>query len=152
MDQKIEPLAGELAEHTEKQRSWVKGHYTDNADESYASLDGKLQLLDTIIRQKWIEPGETWKLQSLGIAFGDALAQMLNMEWVCVTDEYGTDPALHYPGTTVLAYPLTVISKRIEAGEEIDVREFFGLFCDRLEHLARYGPPEDGGPMKSETN
>jgi len=33
------------------------------------------------------------------------------MEWVTVEDEYGKDPALRFPGTTVIAFPLTMISK-----------------------------------------
>ena len=100
----------------------------------------------------WIDPTETWKLQSLGITFGDALAQMLNLEWVMVTDEYGTDPVLRYPGTTILVHPLTAISKRIAGGEEIEISDLFGKFCDRIEYLARNGPPTEGGPMKNETN
>ncbi len=151
-DQKVEPLTDEMAAHVEKQRQWVRGHFTAEARGKYESIEEKLRLLDTIISSKWIEPTETWKLQSLGVTFGDALAQMLNLEWVSVTDEYGTDPALRYPGTTILVYPLTAISKRVEDGDEIDVHDLFGNFCDRVEHLARNGPPVEGGPMKSETN
>ena len=150
--QKIEPLTPDFVEHNQKQRNWVKGHFVDNADENYATIEGKLRLLETITREKWIEPHETWKLQALGITFGDALAQMLNMEWVTVTDEYGVAPALRYPGTTILTYPLTTISKRIEDGEEVHVHELFGQFCDRIEHLARFGPPTEDGLMKSETH
>jgi hypothetical protein len=51
------------------------------------------------------------KLQCLGVALGDALAEELQMEWVTVEDEYGKDPALRFPGTTVIAFPLTMISK-----------------------------------------
>ena len=150
--QKIEALTGDLAAHTDKQRDWVRGHFTPEARDKYESIEDKLRLLETIISSKWIEPTETWKLQSLGITFGDALAQMLNLEWVSVTDEHGTDPALRYPGTTILVYPLTAISKRVEDGEEVDIRDLFGKFCDRVEHLARNGPPIEGGPLKSETN
>jgi hypothetical protein len=38
-----------------------------------------------------------------------------------VADEYGRDPALRCPGTTVIVFPLTMISKRIEAGESVSV-------------------------------
>jgi hypothetical protein len=151
-EQKVEPLEGDLAAHTEKQREWVRGHFIEEARGEYETIEGKLRLLDTIITSRWIKPDETWKLQSLGITFGDALAQMLNLEWVRVTDEYGVNPALRYPGTTILVHPLTAISKRIEDGDEVDARELFGLFCDRLEHLARNGPPDEDGPMKSETH
>ena len=34
-----------------------------------------------------------------------------------VEDEKGRDPAIRIPGTTVILFPLTMISKRIERGE-----------------------------------
>lgn len=84
-------------------------------------------------QQRWIEPTETWKLQSLGITLGDALSQKLGMVWVRVEDEYGESPALRYPGTTLLIFPLTAISKRIERGEEVDVVELFDGLCRLIE-------------------
>jgi len=132
MAQTVTPLANDLLEHNEKQRAWVKGHFTENADVKYEPLGGKLRLLDGIISQNFIQPDETWKLQALGIVFGDALVQQLGMEWVTVEDEYGRDPAVAFPGTTLMAHPLTAISKRIEAGETFDVYDLFEGFCSRL--------------------
>lgn len=109
----------------EAQRKWVRDHYIQDPIGSYSSLQGKLSVLNTILRQGWVCANETIKLQSLGVAFGDALAQQLEMEWVQVTDEYGTDPALRLPGTSVISFPLTSISKRIERGEFVDVYELF---------------------------
>ena len=132
MEQTVVPLTEDFIEHNEKQRVWVKEHFTDNADAKYAPLEGKLRLLDTIVREKWIEPNETWKLQALGIALGDAFAQKLGLEWVTVEDEYGRSPAVRYPNTSVIAFPLTMISKRIERGEDVDVREMFDGICDMI--------------------
>jgi hypothetical protein len=131
-EQKIEAMSEDDATHAEKQRNWVRDHYEDGSKHLYDTLEGKLRLLETILREKWIEPHETWKLQSLGITFGDALAQKLEMKWVAVEDEYGRNPALRYPGTTVIAFPLTTISKRIERGEIVDVRELFENACSTI--------------------
>src|SRR6476646_11374654 len=112
MEQKIEALAPDDVAHLEKQRVWVRDHYDAAARHQYETVEGKLRLLDTIIRSKWIEPSETWKLQSLGVTFGDALAQELGLAWVAVEDEHGRDPALRDPGTSIVAFPMTTISKR----------------------------------------
>lgn len=120
-------------------RAWVKGHFTDSADEKYSSIDGKLRVLDTILRRKWVEPAETIKLQSLGVAFGDAISQALMLEWVVVNDEYGRSPALNWPGTSLCIYPLTMISKRVEDGEEVDVYDLFEGICNRLKEIAFSG-------------
>jgi hypothetical protein len=132
MDQKVEPLSDEDEENLGRARSWLKSFFTDHAEEKYATLDDKLRLLDTIIAQKWIEPDETEKLQSLGVAFGDALVQRLGLEWVMVEDDYGRDPSVVFPGTKLMAHPVTAISKRIEDGETVDVYNLFDGFCERL--------------------
>src|SRR5258706_6465121 len=95
--QKIEALSGEDAAHAEKQRAWVRGHYEPEAQHKYETIDGKFRLLQVILDEGWIESTETWKLQSLGIAFGDILAQGLGLKWVLVDDEHGRTPALQVP-------------------------------------------------------
>jgi hypothetical protein len=135
MEQKIEALSAEDTARVEKQRDWVRDHYTPESLHLYDTLEGKLRLLDTILKENWIEPTETWKLQSLGITFGDALAQKMNLVWVAVEDEYGRDPALQDRGTTIVMFPLTTISKRVERGEPVDVRELFENACQTIDRL-----------------
>jgi hypothetical protein len=93
-------------------------------------------LLQAIIDAGWIGASETLKLQCLGITLGDALVQELGFEWVMVEDEYGRDPAIRKPGTTVIAFPLTMISKRIERGESVIVRELFDGVVDHVQRMA----------------
>ena len=94
MSQRIDvPNAEELA-RIEAQRAWVRNHFEPDARGQYDSLEGKLRLLDTIVRSKWIERNETVKLQCLGITLGDAVVQEFAMRWVTVEDEYGRDPAV----------------------------------------------------------
>lgn len=130
VDQKIEVLSDDETLQLQKQRNWVRDHYDPVAKDRYDTLEGKLVLLDTILRNNWVEPNETWKLQSLGVTFGDALAQELNLRWVAVEDEYGRDPALHDQGTTIVVFPVTSISKRVERGDVVDVRTLFREACE----------------------
>ena len=44
-------------------------------------------------------------------------------------DPHGRDPALTRPGTSMLVFPMTSISKRIERGEQVDVRQLFEHAC-----------------------
>jgi hypothetical protein len=100
-------------------------------------VEGKLTLLQAILANQWVEPSETWKLQSLGITLGDALPQKMGLSWVAVEDDQGRDPALQDPGTTIVMFPLTTISKRIERGETVDVRDLFARACGTVECLRR---------------
>ena len=135
MTQKIDALTPQDNTRIEAQRKWVREHYPPDAESQYQTLEGKLVLLDTILKNQWIEPHETVKLQCLGIAFGDALAQELDLEWVAVEDEYGRDPALVVEGTSILTFPLTTISKRVENGEDVDVYQLFDAACAKIKQL-----------------
>lgn len=131
--QKIEPLGEVDAENLDKARSWVREHFNPEARHKFALTEEKLRLIQAILDNGWIAPDETNKLQSLGIVFGDALAEKMQLLWVMVEDEYGRDPALMVPKTTILAFPLTAISKRIEDGEKVNVYDLFAGFCDLIE-------------------
>jgi Domain of unknown function (DUF3806) len=135
MAQKVEALSADDAAHVERQRTWVQDHYDADARHHYQTVEGKLRLLETIVQSDWIAPNETWKLQSLGITFGDALAQKMGLSWVTVEDEHGRDPALRDEGTSLVVFPMTTIAKRIERGETIDVRELFDQACRTIIRL-----------------
>jgi hypothetical protein len=74
-------------------------------------------------------------LQCLGVAFGDVLASELPLRWVMVTDEYGTDPTLRFKDTSLNVNALTMISKRVERDEAVNVSE---LLRKTREQLAVY--------------
>ncbi len=132
-------LRPDEAEQIERARNWLKGHFPRSADQRYEPPEGKLGLVDAILARGWIEPNETWQLQALGVGFGDALAQKLMLQWVTMEDEYGCNPALHWPGTSIYAHPLTMISKRIERGDQVDVFELFERTCAKLSEMAFSG-------------
>jgi hypothetical protein len=128
-------MSEEMAQRIENQRLWVKGHFTEESIYKYETIEGKLYLLQGILDQEFYGKDETWKLQSLGIAFGDALLQKLGLEWVEIEDEYGIDPALRYKNTSILLFPLTMISKRIEKDEQINIEKLFGGICDKVNEM-----------------
>lgn len=139
MTQKIEPLDASDLARIEAQRRWVREHFTPETEHLYDQLEEKLRLLDTIIKNGWIERSETVKLQSLGITLGDAFVQKLGFEWVSVEDELGRDPAIRLPGTSIVMFPLTMISKRIERGEVVDVYQLFDGVCELAQNEREAG-------------
>lgn len=54
-----------------------------------------------------------------------------------VTDEYGTDPTLRYKDSTIQVNPLTMISKRVERGEEVDVAAMLRMTGEGIAELER---------------
>jgi hypothetical protein len=82
-----------------------------------------LELLQALLDARVLKPTDTADLQCLGIVLGMRLSDAIDgLDWAMVEDEYGRDPALRYFTSSILIFPLTMISKRIEDGMVVDVR------------------------------
>jgi hypothetical protein len=68
------------------------------------------------------------------VVFGDILASEFPLRWVIITDEYGRDPTLRFKNTSVNINALTMISKRVERDERVDV---FQLLQQNREALSK---------------
>ena len=80
-----------------------------------------LPILQRLIDDKVFKKSQTYELQSLGVVFGDVLASELPLRWVMITDQYGTDPTLRFKNTSININALTMISKRVERDQQVDV-------------------------------
>jgi hypothetical protein len=94
-----------------------------------------LPVLQKLIDDKAFSQSQTYELQCLGVAFGDVLASELPLRWVIITDEFGTDPTLRFKDTDLNINALTMLSKRVERGETVNVSELLRI---TREHLADY--------------
>jgi hypothetical protein len=93
-------------------------------------------IIQRLLDDKAFKKSQTYELQCLGVVFGDVLASELPLRWMMVTDEYGTDPTLRFKDTTININALTIISKRVERDEPVDV---FRLLQQNREALAEAG-------------
>jgi hypothetical protein len=98
-----------------------------------SATESDLAVIQAILDSGEIEPDQTYELQCLGIAFGRVLVSASDgLEWAIVHDEYGSDPTLRYRDTSVCLNVLTTISKRVEDGQDVNVRELFEGLQDAL--------------------
>jgi len=120
-----------------EQRAVVEKILGDNEDSKrkYQTAAGKLGTIRAILEAGLYKPDQTHDLQCLGIVLGDAFVLDLGMEWIVVEDEYGRDAALRMPNTSIIIYPKTMISKRIERGEEVDVFDLYNYTAEQVEAL-----------------
>lgn len=129
----VQALTDEHVMQLSAQREWVAGHFDDATQ--YEDTSNKLRVVATILENKWIDPSDSVKLQCLGVAFGDALADAVGLEWVTFSLAGEDWPGLRLGETSLFVHPLTMISKRVEAGEEIDVVELFKGLAHQIESL-----------------
>jgi len=92
--------------------------------------------LQRVLDLNLFEPEATYSLKALGVAFGKVFVENNeNYDWWMVEDEYGRDPAIRYKHTTLLVFPQTMISKRIEDGEVVDLASIYEELCAQLESI-----------------
>jgi Domain of unknown function (DUF3806) len=139
-EQKITQLTEVDQKRLRDQRAVVE-RYLDNEDskQKYKTAAGKLGTLRAILQGDVFKRDQIHELQCLGIVLGDALVQEMGMEWIMVEVQYGRDPAVRMPKSTIVLYPMTMISKRIERGEKVDVFELFNGVVAQVEELVRQG-------------
>ena len=95
-------------------------------DEDLDGTHQDLELIQRVLDQGLVEPEATYTLQAFGLAFGRVfLNEFPDYDWWMVEDEHGRDPAIRYKETSLLVFPMTMISKRIEDGDPFDVPELF---------------------------
>ena len=133
--------APEDEERLATQRAVVEHYLGDDerSRENYRSAAGKLGLLRALLEQRVFKAEQTYELQCMGIVLGDAFVQELGMDWVMVDDAQGRDPAVRVPNTSIILFPLTMISKRIEQGEALDVFNLFNGMAAQVASLRTTG-------------
>ena len=99
-----------------------------------------LLLIQNLLDAGTVEREATYTLQSLGLAFGKVfIEENADYDWWMVQDEFGRDPAIRYKQSSLLAFPRTMLSKRIEDGESVNVTELFDGLCREMKELADRG-------------
>jgi hypothetical protein len=106
-----------------KQRYGVRGLARTKVD---------LPVLQRLVDDQVFAKTQTYELQSLGVALGDVMVSELPVRWMMVTDEFGTDPTLRYKETTIQVGALTMISKRIERDEKVNVSRLLEITREQL--------------------
>jgi hypothetical protein len=105
----VEPL-------NEAEQEWV----ATNVAEAKQMLDGNLspETLDdlwaTLLRDEPTDPNPA--INMVGLAFGQLLVENLGLSWVVLTDEHGTEIAVH-GRSDFTVFPTNFIAKRYEGRE-----------------------------------
>lgn len=123
-----EPKFSELAREDRDQLDRQRAVVATAAKQRYSTTGltrtkKDLPILQRLLDDKAFKKSQTFELQSLGVAFGDVLASEFSLRWVMITDEYGSDPTLRFKNTSININALTMISKRVERDEPVDVFE-----------------------------
>ena len=87
--------------------------------------DRDLGLLQKLLDRRLVLPEQTRELQAMGVIMGDLLAADLDMHWIVYEDKIGRSRALRYRDTEEYLFPVTMISRRREAGNNTPVVDIY---------------------------
>lgn len=94
--------------------------------------DRDLDLLQRLLDKGLVEADQKRELQAMGAILGDLLAEALDMHWVIYEDEVGRSRALRYQDTDLYLFPMTMISRRREAGDNTPVASIYAKAVDEI--------------------
>jgi Domain of unknown function (DUF3806) len=134
-------LSGEDMAQLDKQRALVAAAAKQKyGTPSLTKTKSDLVVLQRLVDDQVFNKTQTYELQCLGVAFGDVLASEFPLRWVMVTDEYGTDPTLRYKKMLLQINALTMISKRIERNEHVNLRQLLEITGQQLARFEKDSP------------
>lgn len=119
----FQPLPAGMLEHMQSRRAQLhaliaRGFPNDELGHTAADFE----LLQRIVDANTLKAEDVSDWEAMGIAFGDGLTTMIpGLAWVQVTDQYGTDAVLRYRGTSLQIGVVTMLLKRIETNEAVDI-------------------------------
>ena len=100
----------------------LQKYYNYNLDQSFTDLIYIQKILDDNLFSK----KDKWELQALGFVFGRVIVtNNQNFDWWIINDDYGRDPIIRFSNSTLRLNVLTMISKRIENNEKVNVHELY---------------------------
>lgn len=137
-EQRVSVLNEADQKHLRDQRAVVE-RYLGNEDskQKYKTAAGKLGTIRSLLNADTFKRSQAYELQCLGVVLGDVLVQDLGMEWIVVEDELGRSQAVRLPNSTIIVYPISMISKRVERGEKVDVFELYNRTAEEVDTLQR---------------
>jgi hypothetical protein len=126
---------------------WVAG-YVDMAERLAAARLGTtgppdVDALDALWAA-WLSTSPPAKeaddmVHAVGLAFGQRLVDELEMRWMVVTDDYGTEMAAHEPRGNMLVFPANLVAKRWDSRQTGFLRPIYDDAAAKLAQL-RLGP------------
>jgi hypothetical protein len=80
---------------------------------------------------------------ALGIAFGAVINEWAGFDWVRVSDQWGDETCVGPPHKTIHCAPISMIQKRLNRQEEVDLRQLADASISRIREMMADGKTGD---------
>jgi len=121
-DIRFDPLPPALIAHMQQQRAKVAAQVASAFPTVPAQWPLLPSTLQRVVDAELIDHNDCDGWEALGVAFGDCLAQRVpELAWTQVTDAWGVDAVLRYGEANSIVSAVTMLIKRVEEGETIEI-------------------------------
>lgn len=122
----------------ERQRTLADDLVRINLGQRIHTEKSDLELLQRLVDAEVIASDDKQSLQALGVVLGDIYTQeRKELQWRVYEDDLGKSHAVCVINTTNCLFPITMLSRRVEAGLKPDVKV---VYRKGLEELKPYLP------------
>ncbi|TGD72244.1 DUF3806 domain-containing protein [Mangrovimicrobium sediminis] len=124
------PVIGELSsidrQYMQRQRDGIAELAAQHFGVRFSGTkDNDLGLLQRLLDEQVVVNQQTRELQAMGVILGDLLAAEYGLHWVIYSDKLGRSHALRYRDSDNYLFPVTMISRRREAGNLTPVADIY---------------------------
>lgn len=121
-DIRFDPLPPALIAHMQQQRAQVAALVASSFPTVPVQWPLLPSTLQRVVDAELIDHDDCDGWEALGVAFGDCLAQRVpELAWTQVTDVWGVDAVLRYGEANSIVSAVTMLIKRVEEGEAIEI-------------------------------
>lgn len=121
-DMRFDPLPPALIAHMQQQRAQVAALVASALPTVPVQWPLVPSTLQRVVDAELIDHDDCDGWEALGVAFGDCLAQRVpELAWTQVTDAWGVDAVLRYGEANSIVSAVTLLIKRVEEGEAIEI-------------------------------
>jgi hypothetical protein len=104
-------------------------------DVQLGHTEDDLNLLQRLSDDGALRSGQDADLESVGIVFGQVLSSTMRLQWITVEWQGERTLALQYPNTTVILYPGSMVTKRVNRGERLEFTTLFRALVKQVEKM-----------------
>jgi hypothetical protein len=103
--------------------------------------DDVQRLYDRLLAQRERDPAD---VIAVGLAMGEQMRKLGSFEWVRLVDEWGDETSLAVIGRKLACSPISMVQKRLDREESVDVAELQAGVAARLIELSKEAASRTG--------
>ncbi len=106
---------------------------SDTRHDLDGTTDQVLSILQELLDEGAVAKRQPEGLQAMGVVLGDLYARKPDLKWISYEDDVGKSLAIQIANTDNVLFPVTMISRLVEAGIKVNVTDIYNTGLARAQ-------------------